>query len=89
MHVYDTRLEIMLLSCLKSFELSISLVFAPEMKSLLNVVDLHYQKRKYIQTTGAYQGYSAVTGVAVYRFINYGLLVEIKVFKINLNLILS
>ena len=58
------------------------------MKLLLNVVDLHYQKRKYIQTTGAYQGYSAVTGVAVYRFINYGLLVEIKVFYININFIL-
>ena len=55
---YDTRLEIILLSCLKSFELPISLVFASEMKLLpvLNVVDLYYQKRKYIQTTGAYQG---------------------------------
>lgn len=80
MHVYDTRLEILLLSCLKSFELPISLVFVAEMKLFLNVVDLHYQKRKYTQTTGTYQGYSAVTGVAVYRSINYGLLVEIKVF---------
>ena len=53
---YDTRLEIILLSCLKSFELPISLDFAPEMKLLLNVVDLYYQKRKYTQTTGAYQG---------------------------------
>ena len=37
MHVYDTGLEIILLSCLKSFELPISQVFAPEMNLLLNV----------------------------------------------------